>query len=48
MARARFYQSLLDNGIVESRAALSRHLGLSRARVTQVLKRLDEAPDDQS
>tara|TARA_R110002072_G_scaffold303090_1_gene493160 strand:+ start:5071 stop:5199 length:129 start_codon:yes stop_codon:yes gene_type:complete len=26
----------------------SRHLGISRARVTQVLKRLDEAPDDQS
>lgn len=41
LARARFYQSLLDNGIVESRAALARHLGVSRARVTQVLKRLE-------
>lgn len=40
LARARFYQSLLDNEIVESRAALARHLGVSRARVTQVLRRL--------
>src|SRR5262249_12481353 len=36
---ARYYQSLLDSGRFESRAALARHLGVSRARVTQVLKR---------
>ena len=39
---ARYYQSLLDSGKFESRAALARHLGVSRARVTQVLKRLFE------
>lgn len=37
---ARYYQSLLDSGKFESRAALARFLGVSRARVTQVLKRL--------
>jgi hypothetical protein len=37
---ARYYQSLLDTGQFESRAALARFLGVSRARVTQVLKRL--------
>jgi hypothetical protein len=37
---ARYYQSLLDSGKFESRAALARHLGVSRARVTQVLSRL--------
>jgi hypothetical protein len=37
---ARSYQSLLDSGQFESRAALARYLGVSRARVTQVLKRL--------
>ena len=37
---ARYYQSLLDTGKFESRAALARFLGVSRARVTQVLKRL--------
>jgi hypothetical protein len=35
------YQALLDSGKFESRAALSRYLGVSRARVTQVLRRLD-------
>lgn len=40
MRLARHYQSLLDSGECESRAALARHLGVSRARVTQVLKRL--------
>lgn len=38
---ARYYQSLLDSGKFESRAALARYLGVSRARVTQVLKRLE-------
>ena len=37
---ARYYQSLLDSGKFESRAALARYLGVSRARVTQVLNRL--------
>jgi biotin operon repressor len=40
---ASYYQSLLDSGHFESRAALARYLGVSRARVTQVLKRLDHA-----
>jgi hypothetical protein len=31
--RARYYQSLLDSGKFESRAALARFLGVSRARV---------------
>lgn len=38
---AHYYQSLLDSGHFENRAALARYLGVSRARVTQVLKRLD-------
>jgi hypothetical protein len=37
---ANYYQSLLDTGKFESRAALARFLGVSRARVTQVLNRL--------
>jgi hypothetical protein len=37
---ARYYQSLLDSGQFENRAALARYLGVSRARVTQVLRRL--------
>ena len=38
---AHHYQALLDTGKFENRAALARHLGVSRARVTQVLKRLN-------
>ncbi|MCX7393560.1 MAG: hypothetical protein NTW75_05480 [Planctomycetales bacterium] len=38
---ARHYQSLMDSGKFESRAALARYLGVSRARVTQVLQRLE-------
>ena len=41
MRLARYYQSLLDSGEVMTRAELARHLGVSRARVTQVLKRLN-------
>lgn len=41
---ASYYQSLLDSGKFENRAALARYLGVSRARVTQVLKRLNSAP----
>ena len=37
---ARYYQSHIDTGKYESRAALARFLGVSRARVTQVLNRL--------
>lgn len=37
---ARHYQALLNSGKFENRAALARHLGVSRARVTQVLRRL--------
>jgi hypothetical protein len=39
---ARYYQSPLDTGKFESRAALARFLGVSRARVTQVLNRLED------
>ena len=39
---ARYYQALLDSGKFENRAALARYLGVSRARVTQVLNRLLE------
>ena len=35
-----YYQSLLDSGEVKTRAELARFLGVSRARVTQVLNRL--------
>jgi hypothetical protein len=41
---ARYYQSPLDSGKFENRAALARYLGVSRARVTQVLKRLNKVP----
>jgi hypothetical protein len=40
LERARYYQSLLDSGEVRTRAELARFLGVSRARVTQVLNRL--------
>ena len=46
IARARYYQALLDSGDVESRADLARHLGVSRARVTQVLRRLVSIEED--
>jgi hypothetical protein len=43
---ARYYQSLLDSGNFESRAALARYLGVSRPRVTQVLRRLGRNEPD--
>lgn len=45
MRLAHYYQSLLDSGKVQTRAELSRYLGVSRARVTQVLSRLKDADD---
>ncbi len=45
---ARYCQSLLDSGKFESRAALARHVGASRARVTQVLRRLQNGEDDEA
>ena len=44
MKLACHYQALLDSGKFENRAALARHLGVSRARVTQVLRRLVAEP----
>lgn len=41
MRLAFYYQSLLDSGEVETRAELARFLSVSRARVTEVLKRLN-------
>jgi Iron dependent repressor, N-terminal DNA binding domain len=38
---ARYYKSLLESGDFKTRAEVARFLGVSRARVTQVLKRLD-------
>jgi hypothetical protein len=38
---ARYYRSLLDSRQFENRAALARYLGVIRARVTQVLLRLN-------
>jgi DNA-binding MarR family transcriptional regulator len=51
MRLAHHYQALLDSGEVETRAELARLLGVSRARVTQVLDRLkpiseSEHPED--
>ena len=43
MERARYYQSLLDSGEVKTRAELARYLGVNRARVTQVLRRLADS-----
>lgn len=36
-----YYQSLLDSGEVKTRAELARYVGVSRARVPQVLRRLE-------
>ena len=46
MRLAYYYQSLLDSGEVSTRAELARHLGVSRARITQVLRRLKSPKDD--
>ena len=41
LSQARLYQSLLDSGLAKSRAEVARYFGVSRARVTQVLQRLE-------
>ena len=46
MRLAHQYQDLLDSKVVTTRAELARHLGVSRARVTQVLSRLNETDDE--
>jgi hypothetical protein len=38
---ARYYQSLFDGGEFKTRDEVARFLGVSRARVTQVLNRLN-------
>ena len=43
LARAREWRRLLDDGRFQSRADLARQVGVSRAAVTQALRRLDEA-----
>jgi hypothetical protein len=43
---ARHYQALMDSEKFENRAALARFLGVSRARVTQVLDRLKSIDDE--
>ena len=45
MRLAHHYQALLDSGEVKTRADLARKVGVSRARVTQVLRRLSVAED---
>ncbi len=42
MRLAHKYDELLRSGVVSNRAELARHLGVSRARVTQVLNRLKQ------
>lgn len=42
MRLARYYESLLDSGEISTRAESARYLGVSRARVTQVFRRLDD------
>jgi hypothetical protein len=43
---ARHYQALMDSEKFANRAALARFLGVSRARVTQVLNRLKSIDDE--
>jgi hypothetical protein len=43
MRLARYYQALLDSEKFKTRAEVARFLGVSRARVTQVLRRLKQA-----
>jgi ParB-like chromosome segregation protein Spo0J len=45
LALAHHLQSAIDRGLVADRAAVARKLGLTRARVTQLLDLLLLAPD---
>ncbi len=45
LSQARLYQSLLDAGLAKNRADVARYFGVSRARVTQVLRRLQQMHD---
>lgn len=45
LALARELQQLLDTGAARNRAALARRFGLTRARVTQIMKLLMLAPE---
>ncbi len=47
MIKARAFQELLDDGDVETRAELARLEGVSRPRVTQIMKLLRLAPEIQ-
>ena len=40
VARAQRWQAMIDGDLIRNRADLARHLGVSRARVTQVLSAL--------
>lgn len=42
IVRARRLQAMLDSGQAKNRADLAAQLGLSRARITQILKRLSD------
>jgi hypothetical protein len=46
LALARHYQALLDSGKFKNQAELARHLNVSQARVSQVLRRLKTPSDD--
>ena len=41
------YNSMLKHGLVQSQADLARHLGVSRAKITQIMNLLKLAPDIQ-
>jgi hypothetical protein len=42
MERAKKLQALIDSGQVKNRAALATYLGVSRARISQILHRLTQ------
>ncbi len=48
LRRAREYQQMIDRREAANRAELARKLGLTRARVTQILHLLDLAPEIQA
>ena len=45
-ARARLWEALLSAGVYATRAELARAEGVSRAAVTQALRRLDRLPSE--